>query len=488
VAGWLAWFAAALAKCFLFLLALLACVALAVGAKRAPTLSFEDAQGSCFLNKTAGNALVSTCELTSPTTNRVLQRLDALESFRTNVEQRLGMLEADHTHYPTSNPTASPTAKPTFAPSFAPTASPTPEPTHDAVCGVRADPNDFSFDGTASSVDDTSIKATKPHTYVALSCAHHCNDMFDNVFGVWGKDGATYRAQNGKPGGMELNFGKPTAISEFKVHCIHSNHQEYSSGTCYANGQYDIQFLKVQYHDGVRWQTISHLNGRHRGIYSQTITSTAYSRNWRFYFSDGQHPNGDAATHLSEIEITNICQSGAKAKCAAVNPGHFSFAGTASGVDSTTKKANSDNTYVALSCAHHCDDMFDNVFGVWGKDGATYRAQNGRPGGMEMRFAKPTNIKRFKIHCIHSSHQEYSSGTCYANGQYDIQFMKVQYHDGRQWVTTSSVSSRQRGVFEMVNPGSQLATNWRFYFSDGQHPNGDAATHLSEIEILEACS
>ena len=66
--------------------------------------------------------------------------------------------------------------------------------------------------------------------------------------------------------------------------------------------------------------------------------------------------------------------------------------------------------------------------------------------------------------------------------------MKVQYHDGRQWVTTSSVSSRQRGVFEMVNPGSQLATNWRFYFSDGQHPNGDAATHLSEIEILEACS
>jgi hypothetical protein len=102
---------------------------------------------------------------------------------------------------------------------------------------------------------------------------------------------------------------------------------------------------------------------------------------------------------------------------------------------------------------------------------------------MEVRFAEPTSITEFKAHCIKNDGQ---TQVCYANGDYDFTALDVQYWDNG-WVTAHSLTQRHSGDYEASITNAPLATNWRFFFHANQHPNGDGATHMAEMEIIQAC-
>jgi hypothetical protein len=62
------------------------------------------------------------------------------------------------------------------------------------------------------------------------------------------------------------------------------------------------------------------------------------------------------------------------------------------------------------------DDIFDGAIGAWGQPGSTYRAEDNKAGGMEIRFAEPTNVKQFTAHCIYANQADRNSGVCNSDG------------------------------------------------------------------------
>jgi hypothetical protein len=139
-------------------------------------------------------------------------------------------------------------------------------------------------------------------------------EIFDGITGTWGRDGAMYRAQNDIGGGVEFRFEELTAIKSWIVHCIRNDGEDYMDavgGPCYNGGDYDFQYVKVDYWANNRWNQAGLLNRRNSGnwVSESTTGSARVSRNWRFYFSGGlgsgrcQHPNGDCAAHIAEIAL-----------------------------------------------------------------------------------------------------------------------------------------------------------------------------------------
>jgi hypothetical protein len=149
--------------------------------------------------------------------------------------------------------------------------------------------------------------------------------------------------------------------------------------------------------------------------------------------------------------------------------------------------------YGTISCAHHCNDIFDGRTGRWGPDGNTYRASNGRGGGMEIRFDRAVKLDRWNIHCIRNAGSPTSDsgrgGVCYANGQYDFTRIEIDYWTSGGWVRAHTLNQRNQRNYMAGYTGSAVSQNWRIFFSGGgstgrcQHPNGDCAPHVSEIEL-----
>lgn len=136
--------------------------------------------------------------------------------------------------------------------------------------------------------------------------------------------------------------------------------------------------------------------------------------------------------------------------------------------------------------------IFDNIYGRWGQRGASYRGNTNyaETGGMEIRFQRPIKMHSFIVHCIRNTGSGLTDnrrgGVCYSSGSYDFVRGEVDYWSNAfGWTRAASLNTRNFGNWigtPIMQPGENLAQNWRFRFPNPTHVSNPRA-HIAEIEI-----